>query len=76
MEHLEPAKTVIAKLGGPEAAAKLTGRSLARVYRWMYPPERGGTGGAIPHDVARTILEKAPGVVTPSDFFPSSERAA
>jgi len=70
--HLDPAKTVIAKVGGPEVVAEVTGRDLSRVYRWMYPKERGGSGGIIPHREAEKILAHAMrnGIdVTPSDFF-------
>ena len=58
-EHLNPAKSIIGKLGGPEPVASVTGRSLSRVYRWMYPAERGGTGGVIPQRYHRALLEAA-----------------
>lgn len=46
-EHLEPARTVIAKIG-VDKVAEITGKHVSRVYRWMYPKSRGGTGGLIP----------------------------
>lgn len=70
--HLEPAKTVIEKIGGADAVAKVTGRDVSRVYRWMYPRERGGTGGVIPHPEARKLLEHAAAndiALAPGDFF-------
>lgn len=58
-QYLEPAKTVIAKCGGVDAAAIITGKHVSRVYRWMYPKERGGTGGVIPIPQARKLMEYA-----------------
>lgn len=77
--HMNPARAVIAKLGGPEVVAKLTGRDVSRVYRWMYPRERGGTDGVIPHQEAQKLLEhaRANGVdLRPEDFFASLPEAA
>jgi hypothetical protein len=68
----EPAKTVIDKCGGPQKVAEVTGRDVSRVYRWMYPRDRGGTGGIIPHDEATTLLAWAPTAsvpLSPADFF-------
>jgi hypothetical protein len=70
--HLEPAKTVISKIGGVEAAASITGKHVSRVYRWMYPRDKGGTGGAVPHEDATKLLEhaKANGLpLAAADFF-------
>lgn len=78
MDHLEPAKSVIAKVGGPDVVARITGRNVTRVYRWMYPPERGGTGGVIPHDEARKLLDYAAQqqiALTPADFFATGAAA-
>lgn len=77
--HLDPARSVIAKLGGPDAVRAITGKSLSRIYRWMYPADRGGTDGVIPHVDARKMLDhaKANGIdLSPADFFPVSEAAA
>lgn len=57
--HLDPARTVIDRIGGPEVAAKATGRHPSRVRRWMYPREVGGTGGTIPPSCAARLLEYA-----------------
>lgn len=56
--HLEPAKSVIAKIG-IEKVSDVTGKHVSRVYRWMYPKERGGTGGFIPQADAQLILQHA-----------------
>lgn len=57
--HMEPAKTIIDRMGGVEAVAAITGRHVSRVYRWMYPRERGGTDGLIPQLEARKLLTHA-----------------
>lgn len=54
-KHLDPAKSVIAKIG-IEKVAVVTGKHVSRVYRWMYPKERGGTGGFIPPEDAKSLL--------------------
>ena len=59
MRHLDPARSIISKLGGVEVVSSITGKHVSRVYRWMYPRERGGTGGLIPTPDARIILEYA-----------------
>ncbi|MHB0784407.1 hypothetical protein [Bradyrhizobium sp. 5.13L] len=56
---LNPAKAVIEKIGGYEAAAGITGKHITRVYRWTYPTSRGGTGGVIPHSDALKLLNHA-----------------
>jgi hypothetical protein len=68
-----PAKTIIGRCGGPEAVAKMLGVSKSCVYRWMYPKERGGTGGHIPAKHQTVLLKRAAesGIsLEPSDFFP------
>lgn len=72
IDYAEPAKTIIAKCGGVDAVAKVTGRDVSRVYRWMYPRERGGSEGVIPHAEARKLLDHAAreGIqLSPADFF-------
>lgn len=57
-KHLDPARSVIAKIG-IEKVAEVTGKHISRVYRWMYPKDRGGTGGFIPQADAAAILSYA-----------------
>lgn len=57
-KHLDPARSVIAKIG-IEKVAEVTGKHVSRVYRWMHPKERGGTGGVIPHAAAAALLSYA-----------------
>lgn len=49
IEHLEPAASVIAKLGGVPTLAKGIATTTTTVQRWRWPREVGGTGGVIPH---------------------------
>lgn len=56
---LNPAKSVIEKIGGAETASRVTGKHISRVYRWTYPASRGGTGGVVPHDDAIKLLDYA-----------------
>jgi hypothetical protein len=79
-DHLDPARSIIRKIGIDTVAA-VTGKHISRVYRWMYPKERGGTGGLIPHGDALALLDFAKAndvALTPDEFFAKhqSERAA
>lgn len=56
-DYLEPAASLIEKLGGPQAIAKATGFTEAWIYRWRYPLERGGTDGRIPSKAQRAIWQ-------------------
>lgn len=74
-DHLEPASSIIRKIG-VETVVAVTGKHISRVYRWMYPRERGGTGGLIPHNDALLLLEYARANdvdLTPAEFFASSK---
>jgi hypothetical protein len=76
-KHLDPAKSVIAKIGIGEVSA-ITGKHISRVYRWMYPRHRGGTGGIIPQADAFRLLAhaRATGLdLKPDDFFSFAEAA-
>lgn len=78
-EHLNPAATAIAKLGGPDRVSEITGKHISRIYRWMYAKARGGTGGRVPQDDAQKMLEfaKREGIdLSPADFFSPSTEAA
>lgn len=76
--HLDPARSVIQRLGGVALVATITGKSRSRVFRWMYPPSRGGTGGFIPNkDVPRLLAYAQEHGIALSrvDFVPSSPPA-
>lgn len=72
-KHLEPAKSVIAKIGGVEKVSEITDKHVSRVYRWMYPKERGGTGGMIPQGDIPALIAYARAndiQISADDFFP------
>ena len=72
--RLEPAASIIAKFGGPEKVAEVTGKHISRVYRWMYEKARGGTGGTIPQAEAQKMLRYAEDnqiELSAADFFGS-----
>jgi hypothetical protein len=56
---MEPASTIVHKLGGPNRVAAIVGVHRTRVSNWMRPKERGGTGGRIPQRHHLVILEAA-----------------
>lgn len=72
---MDVATRIIKKLGGAYKVADLLGCHHSRVYRWTYPPERGGTGGSIPANQFRKLLAVAPDKVKPSDFFPVLQKS-
>jgi hypothetical protein len=77
--YLEPAHSIIEKLGGPEKAAEASGVHISRVRRWRLPKNpvkgkgnSGGTGGIIPATRQQRILDWARAhniPLTPADFF-------
>lgn len=56
---LDPARSIIDRLGGAHAVAAMTGRHVTRVRRWTYPRERRGSDGIIPLPEALKIIENA-----------------
>ncbi len=77
-KHLDPAKSVIAKIG-IEKVAEVTGKHVSRVYRWMYPKDRGGTGGFIPQADAQALLVYARQkdiALSPAEFIEAVPEAA
>lgn len=53
-----PAERIIRRFG-VGSLAKWTGRHRSRIHSWTWSPERGGTGGAIPHRVRQAIIDGA-----------------
>jgi len=74
---MNPAKSVIDKIGGYAAAAQITGKHISRVYRWTYPASRGGTGGVVPQADALKLLSHArtTGISLSSDDFLQEPKA-
>lgn len=71
---LDPAKTIIAAVGGPKVVAAITGVDRTQIWRWTQPTERKGTGGLIPsvHQVKLLQWARANGKpLTPEMFFPA-----
>lgn len=79
-KYLDPAHSVIRKFAGPDgklsagidAVAAITGADRTRVYRWMRPREKGGTGGLIPSRQQKKLFDHARKTkmsVGPGDFF-------
>ncbi|RVU14937.1 hypothetical protein [Methylobacterium oryzihabitans] len=70
---LEPAASIIAKLGGPARTSRAIGLSRSTVSKWTYPKHRGGTGGHVPHWHISKIIDfaKANNIkITENDFTP------
>jgi hypothetical protein len=72
---MEPASTVIERLGGPKVVSTITGAAYTAPYRWQHPREKGGTGGLIPQKHHLTLLAyaKQHGIpLTAADFLPAT----
>lgn len=72
---MEPATSIIEKLGGEAAIAKAIGRHASTPYRWRYSKDKKGTGGLIPQKYIPKLLELARSQnkeLSLADFFPAS----
>lgn len=58
-DDLEPAKSLIALLGGPKETAKITDNSENWVRRWPRRSDKGGNGGVVPGPALRKIVKHA-----------------
>jgi hypothetical protein len=56
---LNPAYTVVERLGGKSTVAQTLGLSKAQMTRWCSPTDAGGTGGVIPQKYWGTLLDMA-----------------
>lgn len=56
---MEPASSIVKKLGGEAIVATITGTASTAPYRWTYAREKGGTGGSIPQKYHRALLSYA-----------------
>lgn len=56
---MEPAQTIITKLGGPGVIADLVQIHRTRVSNWKRPRASGGTDGLIPQRYHRSLLDFA-----------------
>jgi hypothetical protein len=68
---MEPAASIIAKLGGDTAVASIAGVHRTRVANWKRPKVAGGTGGIIPFRHQESLLDaaKLKGVDLSADDF-------
>lgn len=70
---MEPARSIIARLGGEKIVSEITGRAYTAPYRWQQPFEKGGTGGLIPQRLHVKLLDYAAAngiALAPADFLP------
>lgn len=71
-----PAERIIQRYGVKRLAA-WTGRHPSRVHAWAWAPDKGGTGGVIPHPVRPKIIAGAARelgeTVTYPEFEPQGE---
>ncbi|MBA3241608.1 MAG: hypothetical protein H0T60_10330 [Acidobacteria bacterium] len=56
---MEPANTIISRLGGEAKVATIAGTAATAPYRWQYERQKGGTGGLIPQKYHRRLLDYA-----------------
>jgi hypothetical protein len=76
---MEPAASIIKKLGGEAVVAAVTGRADTAPYRWQYSREKGGTDGLIPQKYHLALLEYAGqhGIdLSAADFLPRARQDA
>lgn len=74
---MEPASTIIKRLGGPPVVSKVTATAYTAPYRWQSPREKGGTGGTIPQRYHRALLDYARSrriKLRAADFLPARPR--
>lgn len=72
MRRMEPARSIIKKLGGEAKVAEVTDTALTAPYRWQHPRDKGGTGGRIPQRHIPRLLEYAAEIgveLTTDEFF-------
>ena len=76
---MEPASTIITALGGTSRVAQIAGVHRTRVWNWTRPKADGGTGGIIPINHIRKILDtaKQEGIpLSAEDFIPHETEGA
>jgi DNA-binding transcriptional regulator YdaS (Cro superfamily) len=71
---MEPASTIIKRLGGDSAVASAIGIHRTRVSNWKRPREKGGSGGHIPAKHIPALIEigrELGEALSHADFFPT-----
>lgn len=56
---MEPASSIIERLGGEAVVAKITRTAFTAPYRWQHARDKGGTGGLVPQKHHRPLLDYA-----------------
>lgn len=75
---MEPASTIIKKLGGEAVVSKITETAYTAPYRWQQPRAKGGTDGLIPqrhHPKLLTYARENDIPLSPAEFLPAPEQA-
>lgn len=70
---MDPASSVISKLGGPGAVSAVVGIHRTRVSNWQRPRAKGGTDGLIPQGYHLQLIDYAQArgiMLTAEDFLP------
>jgi hypothetical protein len=76
---MDPATSIIKKLGGEALVSKITGTAFTAPYRWQQEKSKGGTGGLIPQRHHRSLLDYAHQNDIPfvaEEFLPAREAGA
>lgn len=76
MSGLEPAASIVDRLGGFSAVAKLCNLHFTQVWRWTQPRSKKGTGGTIPqrhHLLLLAVAKKAGTPLAAADFLPLAD---
>lgn len=58
-KQLEPARSVVTKLGGVRATARILSIAPSAVSRWMAKRDNKGTGGVVPQKHWKALLSYA-----------------
>lgn len=68
---MEPAASIIDRLGGVTRVASIVGVHRTRVSNWKRPRQVGGTNGRVPQDYHVKLLEhaRANGILLSADDF-------
>lgn len=75
---MEPAHTIIKKLGGEAVVKQITDTAYTAPYRWQHPRNKGGTGGLIPQRYHPMLLAYARrnGIdLNAEDFLPATDES-
>lgn len=76
---MEPAASIIEKLGGPSNVARTLGMHRVSVAKWKRSREDGGRGGVIPIEHIRPLMDMAEAMgvaLSADDFIPKKMGAA